>query len=40
MILPLRGWKDWGLELGILGLSLGKLLSHLRGLSGHKEFSM
>ena len=23
MILPLRDWKDWGLGLGFLGLSLG-----------------
>ena len=23
MILPLRGWKDWGLALGVLGLSFG-----------------
>ena len=37
MIYPLTRWKDWGLALGFLGLSLGKLLSHLRGQRGHKE---
>ena len=31
MILSLRGWKDWGLVLGFLGLNLGGRLSSFIG---------
>ena len=33
MILSLSGWKDWGLDLGFLGLSLGNAFKTKRHIS-------